>query len=258
MTKFKKIIPALCMLLISAVLMGTSTYAWFSMNRTVKASGMQVTAQSNSRYLMIATGEANKTCTAIQALTGNTAATVTGNTSLYPAAFNNSGKAIDVEDASKDTSVDANDGKTTIADKTWYTANSTAFDNATTRKTNVMAIDGTTLKLNEYVRTDTFYLALSQGSADYSNKKLSVAFAKGETDDAALAVVVKIGEVYIKLDSTTASGDFTGITVPSTGDALEVTVYTYINGESTNVHSAYVNGGHTITGTATVTFTLEP
>lgn len=256
MTKFKKIIPALCMLLISAVLMGTSTYAWFSMNRTVTASGMQVTAQSNSRYLMIATGE-NKTCAAIQALTVNTTATVTGNNNLYPAAFNNSGKAIEVEDASKDTAEDANDGKTTIADKTWYTANSTAFDNATTRKTNVMAIDGTTLKLSDYVRTDTFYLALSQGSADYSNKKLSVAFVKGGTDDAALAVVVKIGEVYIKLDSTTASGDFTGITVPSTGNALEVTVYTYINGDSTNVNSAYVNGGHTITGTATVTFTLE-
>ena len=40
----KKLIPALAMLLIAAVLMGTSTYAWFSMNRTVSATGMQVKA----------------------------------------------------------------------------------------------------------------------------------------------------------------------------------------------------------------------
>lgn len=53
MTKFKKIIPALCMLLISAVLMGTSTYAWFSMNTTVKATDMKVTAKSDDVFLQI-------------------------------------------------------------------------------------------------------------------------------------------------------------------------------------------------------------
>lgn len=54
MKKFRKLIPALCMLLISAMLMGTSTYAWFSMNTTVTAGGMQVTA-STSKNLVIST-----------------------------------------------------------------------------------------------------------------------------------------------------------------------------------------------------------
>lgn len=58
MTKFKKIIPALCMLLISAVLMGTSTYAWFSMNTTVSATGMQVQAKSDAKFLQIKTSGA--------------------------------------------------------------------------------------------------------------------------------------------------------------------------------------------------------
>ena len=40
----KKLIPALCMLLVAAALLGTSTYAWFSMNDTVTATGMQVKA----------------------------------------------------------------------------------------------------------------------------------------------------------------------------------------------------------------------
>ena len=44
MKKFKKLIPAFCMLLVSAILLGSSTYAWFSMNDTVKATGMQINA----------------------------------------------------------------------------------------------------------------------------------------------------------------------------------------------------------------------
>lgn len=53
MNKFKKLVPAICMLLVSAVLMGTSTFAWFSMNTTVTAKGMQVTAKSDSKFLQI-------------------------------------------------------------------------------------------------------------------------------------------------------------------------------------------------------------
>lgn len=48
----KKIIPSICMLLVTAVLMGTSTYAWFSMNREVKATGMQVTASTSSNLII--------------------------------------------------------------------------------------------------------------------------------------------------------------------------------------------------------------
>lgn len=40
----KKLIPALCMLLVAAALMGTSTFAWFSMNSRVEATGMEVKA----------------------------------------------------------------------------------------------------------------------------------------------------------------------------------------------------------------------
>lgn len=44
----KKLIPAICLLLISAMMLGTSTYAWFSMNRTVTATNMQVKAVASS------------------------------------------------------------------------------------------------------------------------------------------------------------------------------------------------------------------
>lgn len=43
----KKLIPALCMLLVAACLMGTSTYAWFTANKEVTAEGMQIKAVSD-------------------------------------------------------------------------------------------------------------------------------------------------------------------------------------------------------------------
>lgn len=48
----KKLIPAMCLLLISAILMGTSTYAWFSMNTQVTASNMQVKAVAEDGLLI--------------------------------------------------------------------------------------------------------------------------------------------------------------------------------------------------------------
>ena len=53
MKKFKKLIPALCMLLVSAVMLGSTTFAWFSMNTTVTASGMKVEAKSDAKFLQI-------------------------------------------------------------------------------------------------------------------------------------------------------------------------------------------------------------
>lgn len=52
MKKFKKLIPAVCMLLIASMLMGTTTYAWFSMNRTVTATNMQISAKADSSLVI--------------------------------------------------------------------------------------------------------------------------------------------------------------------------------------------------------------
>ena len=48
----KKLIPALCMLLVAAALLGTSTFAWFSMNTQVDAKGMQVKATTSSNLVI--------------------------------------------------------------------------------------------------------------------------------------------------------------------------------------------------------------
>lgn len=56
----KKLIPAICLLLVSAVMLGTSTFAWFSMNATVAVTGMSVKA-TVSENISIASTAVNST-----------------------------------------------------------------------------------------------------------------------------------------------------------------------------------------------------
>ena len=46
----KKLIPAIGMLMLSAVMLVTSSFAWFSMNENVSVTGMSVTAKGDQVY----------------------------------------------------------------------------------------------------------------------------------------------------------------------------------------------------------------
>ena len=59
----KKLLPALGMLALSACMMVTSTFAWFSVNEEVSATGMSVTAVGDQLYLQIVDGASNFTTT---------------------------------------------------------------------------------------------------------------------------------------------------------------------------------------------------
>ena len=56
----RKLVPAIVMLLVAAAFVGTSTYAWFSMNRIVDVTGMSVTTEVSDSLLVAETNsEAN-------------------------------------------------------------------------------------------------------------------------------------------------------------------------------------------------------
>lgn len=73
----KKLIPALVLLLVSAIVLSTSSYAWFSMNRTVQATGISLTAAAPTNLVISAD---NVTYNATAALTNPA-----GDSRLYPA-----------------------------------------------------------------------------------------------------------------------------------------------------------------------------
>ncbi|MBO4217677.1 MAG: hypothetical protein J5940_07005 [Clostridia bacterium] len=86
MKKTLKLIPALVMLLVSAILVSTTTYAWFSMNNRVTVTGMTVRTKVSSNLLISEdTAEANFTTGIAQTRAAllEPASTVDGETFYY-------------------------------------------------------------------------------------------------------------------------------------------------------------------------------
>ena len=52
MKKMRRLIPAIAMLLVSAVMLSTASFAWFTMNDQVTATGMQVQAKASGNLLI--------------------------------------------------------------------------------------------------------------------------------------------------------------------------------------------------------------
>ena len=78
----KQMGAAIAMVLVAAIALAASTYAWFVSNNTVKATTASVSAQSNAPFLKIAkTGDALVSTSATQVANG-------AKTDLYPAQWN--------------------------------------------------------------------------------------------------------------------------------------------------------------------------
>lgn len=233
MKKFKKVVPALCALLVSAVMLGSSTYAWFSMNTKVTAKGMSVTAQSNSTYLVISKTNTLGTDISAALTVDNAVGGIGGTkTSVYPSAK-----------AEKDitgTEIKAGD---------WYYAASkdrndagAIGDGALGTNTLTATKIGTTLT-TDYQVTYTFYIGLSGESKAMDNAtiKVDAADATAGNSSAALSkglsAEVKIGEKNaVTLKDGTTNANVTGVNLSTT--AITVTVMVYIDGNNANVTSA--------------------
>ena len=79
----KQLMAAIAMVVVAAIALGSSTFAWFVSNNTVKATTASISAQSNAPFLKIAkTGEALITTAATQRAGDN------DKVELYPAQWN--------------------------------------------------------------------------------------------------------------------------------------------------------------------------
>ena len=78
----KKIASALAMLMLSAAMLGTSTYAWFTMNKTVTVNNMQVKAVAEDGLLINEVSTANDVNWDSEATAAQTGSTLSA---LYPA-----------------------------------------------------------------------------------------------------------------------------------------------------------------------------
>lgn len=244
MKAFKKIIPAVALLLVSAVLLGTSTYAWFALNTQVTVSGITINANSNATYLLIGTGD-NDTASEIQAAAkkdtenGGKAATLSVSSSLIPSAYKN-----------------GTDCKSIGTVSQWYTGNSSDPGSSTLNGS------GTELtKFDGYVETVTLYLTLAEGAGEATNLTVSGTFADSDDSDTASVIT----PVHVVVASSSAMVDLNSGTSPSTtalnsgnltdGTVVEITLYIYYDG---NDEKVFTNNAANLAGvTINLTFTVE-
>lgn len=227
MKKFRKLVPALCMLLISAVLLGTSTFAWFSMNTTVTATGMQVTAKTNHTYLLITDNSENKDLDTLRTELQKDP-DVNDTKVTYDAAA--SELAPSAHEAFETTG--ASTAAATVGQ--WFTAQGadpSKPDMKDKSKQALTSFDG-------YVLTETVYITVTKDSANAKDLKVKATITNNTTatDITPLKVLVVCGDKYVELDSTKLEDASVVLAATISKDALtKVDIYIYYDGNHANV-----------------------
>lgn len=240
MKKFKKLIPAFCAMLVSAAMLGTSTYAWFSVNKKVEANGMSVTAKVDTEYFVATTA----------APTENKFVVPEGNATVATFTTAATNKVVPVAKASDELSL----GGTTIKTGEWYTGSVKTYDDknqknwATLSKLATSVSEGLFTQETYFV-SYTFYIGLATTSADYEGAlTFTPVKPDGHVEGIEIAGVKVEGNKKGEGTNLTANSEtleiFTAANAKTTGkyvlkadgtSYVTVTVYLCINGENANV-----------------------
>lgn len=231
MKKFKAIVPALAMLLVSAVLLGTSTFAWFSMNDEVSVSGMQITAKSDQHYLII--GSENDLAKLQDKTTGNQM------TVALKKPDSTDPLSATVKPVQPKAGAITN-ATTAAAPGSWEWYVGTSKTDGTAKPTANAVTD-----LNEYTLHTTVYITVAKDTPAAQNLILEEAtFAKvgaGKTLDDFGGVVVATAEAADRVDSDNAlkGRADTGkpILAATVNDqtVIAVEIYVYVYGANANI-----------------------
>lgn len=273
----KKLLPAFAMLTVSAVSLSSATYAWFSMNTQVTATGMQVKAIAEGGIVI-----SNSTKTG---WTAEATAQVTS-ASLFPTSNAKTPATLTTWYHNK--SDDANDAKAGQAADSYETLSIALSDSTNGEgvgyvdKNNDSAFTSGTD--SAYFLKDKFYIKSSgdalTGTTLYINKVEVTSGASLLAIDNALRVCVVVdGTSYLFAPVSVGSGPTltykvkgsatdtvalagtvkntaTGVTTIANSDesAVPVEIYTYFEGEDANCKSTNISGITTDTITVSVQF----
>lgn len=230
----RKLIPALVMLLVSAIMLSTASYAWFASNSEVEANGMKVQVKSDAAFLEISN-------------------TATGGVWKNAASAANDGTA-----ALKLVTTTIVENTSTADTFEWKTGEG-SDPTSSALKGELKTVESE--KLAEYVRTDKFYIRMSSGSqtqlANVKVSSISIGTTTiGVNNDLQNALRVLIvgsnGEAQIWSnddDDGAADGKLVALgngdaakvicdQVPTSDASAEITVYIYFDG---NADEAYTN-----------------
>ena len=243
--KKRFLVTSILMLLLTVFALSTSTYAWFSMNTAVSATGMQVVAKSDDTFLLIGTVDnhttiqtANTVTTALTVededallLASSPCFTAAQVTALNTAALKVDGTAIGTP------AVQVNDPDTVDAVTNWYTAKSaaaSAYAAKTGTERQLINFDG-------YVIKKTVYLTVAVGANPAINLTVTPTISQktGGTDLSACKVIVATEDGgFATLTSTSGKTNIYGSNTPLTDQlTLEVNIYIFYDGNDSNVYT---------------------
>ena len=246
----KQLAAAIAMVCVAGVALGSSTYAWFVSNNTVKGTTTNISAQSNAAFMVI-----DKTVTSENSGTEDSYKGTA--TKLYPAKVDKIGKA--VTNGNGDTtkgyvmqSAFASDaGATTMKEGTLFDITGTAGENgepaaATTGTADAAVQSGFAIK-------QTFYIGEKTGTTELKNLRVSGVTMTGNstTNDLtnAMRVLVICGNNWVVYDkdgtvkttniTKNASDQYVlkteGFKGVGTANQVTVDMYVYYDGDDAQV-----------------------
>ena len=253
-----KLLSAVGMLTVSAAMLVSSTFAWFSMNKKVQASTMSISAKSDSTFLLIGTDE-DDTATEIQGKKSTTV-NIGGSgvfTQLIPSAPVIADDKTAFSQLSETTPVTTKATAEVVGN--WWTANSSDPANATTNTINVAPLT----TFDGYVIKKTVYLTVAQGANQANQLKIKPTFTAQSTDNGkvfdGVKVLVATSDDVLTTLTNAQSGtavDIQGTSNITSSTVLTVDLYIYYDGKDSTVYS---NNYANLTGAdVTFDFTVEP
>lgn len=255
-----KLLSAVGMLTVSAAMLVSSTFAWFSMNKNVQASTMSISAKSDGTYLMIGTGE-NDTADEIQAQATTNSVNI-GESGVFTALVPST-PAVTADltaHATELTGASAvSDLATAAVYSNWWTANSSDPDNATTNTINVKKLT----TFDGFVIKKTVYLTVADGSNEADTLTIKPTFtaqseAEGKTFQGIKVLVVTDDGVMQTLSNANNNSavDIQGTHNITSSGVRQVDLYIYYDGKDSTVKTSnYAN----LTGAdVTFEFAVEP
>lgn len=263
----KQLLAAIAMVLVAAIALGSSTYAWFVTNNTVKATTSQISAQSNAAFMTIANGTSGAKDADSTYVT-----TTTPTKPLYPAEWANHFDSAGAK---------YGDSGFTTGVYQFETAYAETVTNAGIKESSRKVVGAPSTACDEdYALLNEFNVSTKGTNLKYLRVQNVTIGANGDPSQGtdgndqfadALRVLVMCGTnwaVYTK-DGTVESSNLTAtngreggevnylaenITV---GNDTSVNVYVYYDGDTASIYTNNLGNLTAVSSSVTVTFTAD-
>lgn len=256
----KQLMAAIAMVVVAAVALSSSTYAWFAANTEVTANGMQVSAKADNTFLLISADKTSASEIQQQGLI--VAGMNVNNPKLYPSAPATDATMVEylsVADghnkvgggAIATAGEEVVDENTANAVTNWYTASAKTVDAATIKADTALQL----VSFEGYVIKKTVTLTVAAGSSPVENLTVKPEFTQAGSgnDIGAVKVVITTSDNGFAIVDSTRNNipvDIKGSNTVLT-DTTTVTVNMYIYYDGNN-DSVYTNNAANLTGASIV------